>query len=402
MPLCYCFSHGCNLKTDRDGKPEGVSLGSRLVEQHRQDDRVASLLQAEKRAEEAIDLQRQRISEHILAETLADSVTRFVENPGGRLWSRESSSSPTDSPSPFPRGLSSSSDPLPPTSKYEPRSRDSEVLSSLKCLELEANDFILKTTQQMGNGVAPLSERSDTAFPLASNLETVKDLQNRLAAISLMSPPVLSCKAKVTEALDSIENKLKTAKRQWMHSLNLIRVRQTPKHGEVFSTGLFPPFFLPAYIYANDFSAHHYEPVLESADPIFQVTFFMLMTCHVILGVGRRGCNFLLSIVGYIIQLTVQRRSGKLSSHDRKLLADIPCDSRYVEERFNLTTKTTIYAVCPNVNCHAIHKPSFEPGSPIPVYPKTCSHVEFAGGSQCGTNLLEFEKVEGKPLVLIQ
>jgi hypothetical protein len=33
-------------------------------------------------------------------------------------------------------------------------------LSSLKCLELEANDFILKTTQQMGNGVAPLHQEN--------------------------------------------------------------------------------------------------------------------------------------------------------------------------------------------------------------------------------------------------
>jgi hypothetical protein len=141
---CFCFSHGCNLDTDCDGRPVGVLLGTRLVEQHRQDDRVAGLLRAEKLAEKAVDLQRQRVSEHILAETLADSRTGFVEKPGGRLWSRNSSSSPTDSLSPF---SSSPSDPLPPSSNDElPRSRDMKVLSSLKCLEAEANDLILKTT----------------------------------------------------------------------------------------------------------------------------------------------------------------------------------------------------------------------------------------------------------------
>jgi hypothetical protein len=103
-------------------------------------------------------------------------------------------------------------------------------------------------------------------------------------------------------------------------------------------------------------------------------------------------------MVGYVVQLAIQRSPGQLSSHDRKLLADIPSDSRYVEERFSLTTNATIYAVCPDPNCHAIHKPVFKPGSPIPVYPKVCSHVEFAGGSQCGTVLLKFEKVEGKPI----
>jgi hypothetical protein len=243
MPLCFCFSHGCNLDTDCDGKPVGVLLGTRLVEQHRQDDRVAGLLRAEKLAEKAVGLQRQRVSEHILAETLADSLTCFVEKPGGRLWSRNSSSSPTDSLSPFSRGLSSPSDPLPPTSNDElPRSRDMEVLSSLKCLEAEANDLILKTTKQLKNVAVPPSARPNTAFPLVSNLHTVEDLQNRLTAISLKSPLVLSCKAKLTAGLGCIEDKLKTAKRQWIHSLDSMRVRQTPKHGEAFSTGMFPPF----------------------------------------------------------------------------------------------------------------------------------------------------------------
>jgi len=239
MPLCFCFSHGCNVETDCSGESVGVSLGTRLVEQHRQDDRVASLLQAEKLAEEAVDLQRQRISEHILAETLADSITRFVENPGGRLWSRNSSSSPTDPLSPFSSRALSSSDSSPPASNHElPRSREMEVKSSLKRLEAEAHDFILKTTKQLTDVAIPLSARPDTDFPLSSSLDAVKDLQDRLAAISLRSPPVLSCKAKVTESLSSIEDKLKTAQQHWMNSLNSTRVQQTPKHGEAFSTGM--------------------------------------------------------------------------------------------------------------------------------------------------------------------
>jgi hypothetical protein len=245
MPLCYCFSHGCNVETDGNGEPVGVSLGTRLVEQHRQDDRVASLLQAEKLAEEAVDLQRQRISEHILAETLADSITRFVENPGGRMWSRNSSSSPTDCFSPFSSRGSPSSDSSPPASNYElPRSRDREVLSSLKRLEAEANDFILKTTKQLADIATPLSARSD--FPLDSSLDVVKDLRDRLATISLRSPPVLSYKAKVTEGLSSIEANLKSAKQHWMNTLDSMRVQQTPKHGDAYSTGM--SSILPSHI----------------------------------------------------------------------------------------------------------------------------------------------------------
>ena len=131
----------------------------------------------------------------------------------------------------------------------------------------------------------------------------------------------------------------------------------------------------------KDCMAAHYEPVLENTNPIFQVTFFMLITCHLILGVRLHRCNFLLSIVGYIIQLTVQHCPGNLSSQDHKILADIPSDSQYAEEKFNLTTNATIYAVCPISSCHVLHKPAFESGSPVPIYPKTCSHVELAGGT---------------------
>jgi hypothetical protein len=113
-----------------------------------------------------------------------------------------------------------------------------EVLSSLKRLEAEANDFTLKTTKRLAEVAIPLSARPDTDFPLASSLDAIKDLQNRLAAISLRSPSILSCKAKVTESLSSIEDNLKTAKQHWMNSLDSMRVQQTPKHSEAFSTGM--------------------------------------------------------------------------------------------------------------------------------------------------------------------
>ena len=157
------------------------------------------------------------------------------------MWSRNSSSSQTDSFSdsfsPFSsRGLSSS-DSSPPASNYElPRSRGMEVLSSLKRLETEANDFILKTTKQLADIAIPLSPRSD--FPLDSSLDAVKDLRDRLATISFRSPPVLSHKAKITEGLDSIEANLKSAKQHWMNTLDSMRVQQTLEHGDAFSTGM--------------------------------------------------------------------------------------------------------------------------------------------------------------------
>ena len=72
--------------------------------------------------------------------------------------------------------------------------------------------------------------------------------------------------------------------------------------------------------------AYHYTPILEGADPVLQVSFFMIVTCQIILGVSRRGCNFLLQMIQYIINLSILRAGSNMSQRDQKLLSDIPTD----------------------------------------------------------------------------
>lgn len=98
------------------------------------------------------------------------------------------------------------------------------------------------------------------------------------------------------------------------------------------------------------------------------------MACKVIFGVGLRGCNFLLHMLQYILHLTIVRAGPSLSVRDQKLLADVPRDFRTTSEEFHLTPRTTVSAVCPNLECHATYDPQFENGSLIPIYPKTCSY----------------------------
>jgi len=141
--------------------------------------------------------------------------------------------------------------------------------------------------------------------------------------------------------------------------------------------------------------AHHFDAVLEQADPVLQVTFFMIIACQIILGVSRRGGNFMLALVNYIIQLTVLRDRQSVSAHDQKLLADIPKDVRTLEKNFNLGSPHIIFAVCPNPNCHALYAPTFVDDSPVPIYPTICSYVEFAKGPPCGTSLLRSQTISG-------
>ncbi len=132
----------------------------------------------------------------------------------------------------------------------------------------------------------------------------------------------------------------------------------------------------------------------------------MILTCQVILGVSRRGCNFLLNMVQYVIHLTLIRRGPVLSLHDQKLMSDMPRDFRSVDKHFPLDSQHTVYAVCPDPLCHATYNPTFQEGSPIPRYESHCTYRQLKRGKKCGTRLLrprhigsQIVQVPIKPLV---
>jgi len=49
--------------------------------------------------------------------------------------------------------------------------------------------------------------------------------------------------------------------------------------------------------------------------------------------------------------------------------------------------------MCPKDSCHQIHKPTFNPGSPIPIYPKYCQGRHF--GNPCEEELLRPKRIQG-------
>jgi len=76
-----------------------------------------------------------------------------------------------------------------------------------------------------------------------------------------------------------------------------------------------------------------------------------------------------------------------ISPHDERFLANFPLDPDTVTGKFHLDGKETVYAVCPNSDCHKTYSPTFTHGSPIPIYPKYCSPKAVSAGSECGTRL---------------
>jgi hypothetical protein len=107
---------------------------------------------------------------------------------------------------------------------------------------------------------------------------------------------------------------------------------------------------------------HFFDPVLLGADPILQLSVFMVVTCSVILGISWCGASFMLSILKYRIQLCFMQEVNNPESlfpRNKKLLSEFPIDPHSIEGRFHLEGKHIIYAVCPNEACHATYKPNF-------------------------------------------
>jgi hypothetical protein len=92
------------------------------------------------------------------------------------------------------------------------------------------------------------------------------------------------------------------------------------------------------------------------------------------------------------------RDTEKISQRDRRLLSDFPADPRPAQKSLLLDRQSTIFAICPKDSCQQSHKPTFNSGSPIPIYPKRCQGLHF--GKRCKEELLRPKQVEGNVVYL--
>ena len=142
-----------------------------------------------------------------------------------------------------------------------------------------------------------------------------------------------------------------------------------------------------------------FRPILPGVDPVLQVSYFLVVACYVVFHIGRRGCNFILAALHYIIHVAAVQGGmlERISQHDHKVIADLVKDVRIPAEHFNLDGKYTIYAICPNPTCHRSYKPSFLPDNTVPQYPSHCNYSRFPG-AVCKEQLLRSKTFGGRPL----
>ncbi|KAG2738848.1 hypothetical protein P692DRAFT_20758511, partial [Suillus brevipes Sb2] len=130
----------------------------------------------------------------------------------------------------------------------------------------------------------------------------------------------------------------------------------------------------------------HYQSPVNRYDEIAQVALFIGVMCKVVMGVSRRGCDFIMGLISVLLFLTFRRSDGSLSSSHENVLRQIPTTFETALTKFHLTGKTVAYAICPS--CHCTYGPRYAEGSTIPTYPERCTHRP-APEAECGQPLLE-------------
>jgi hypothetical protein len=92
------------------------------------------------------------------------------------------------------------------------------------------------------------------------------------------------------------------------------------------------------------------------------------------------------------------RDTEKISQRDWHLLSNFPADPHPAEKALLLDHQSTIFAICPNDSCQQSHKPTFNPGLPIPIYPKLCQGLHFS--KCCKEELLCPKHIQGNVVFL--
>jgi len=117
------------------------------------------------------------------------------------------------------------------------------------------------------------------------------------------------------------------------------------------------------YVANHGVSGPHFTNVFGRSKSIVQLVILMVVACHVILGLPRRGCVWLFSMAQYIIQATTQYLyHDDLPAYWQDLLSTFPRDVRTATTLFHLEAKATVYAACPK--CHCTYKPTYKDGMP--------------------------------------
>ena len=379
MPICHCAAAGC-------GARGGRSVDPRTLKNHTSTDQTIRYQRAYEAYQQALNDQEERIATYFTSLALSDDSKSFESQSlsGNHMWHGEVA--------PSRNNLDSCSE----QSTTRQLTNSERVLQRLNEIDA-AVDVVIKDMTQLLAVIDDDGSTSKSSALIKGLLARIKQLDDDLQRAVVKSFK----KSIITDFRQSIGHKLSDAHATLCTALEGCKAMKQARRNESVNPTNLPTYqsgtisaSLGSIILILQLADHFFRPILPNVDPALQISYFLAVACYVVFHIGRRGCNFILSTVSYIAHITALRggTSNHLSQHDQKLLSDFVSDVRIPADHFNLEGKYTIYAICPNSECHRSHKPTFLPDNPIPQYPSRCNHSPFPG-EVCDEILLRVKKV---------
>lgn len=364
---CTCTTHKCKENFDSAGIV-GTLLNARTYRAHQQDDKNAILRDLVTQTQTKA-LQAQEAS---LSEALAGmSVTEMAALPG----------------------IAKS---LPDEERYQV-DRARKLVYHVSGIK---DDLAHLREEVQSIGTAPSTPLSDRVISTTlKNLDTLrtaaKDLDGRLSTIYRRSKvsSVVVMRDEIALEFKELYQLIKVLESSWealLASRHAQHDAELERGATEFNSGE-RCHLIKQSSYPDQPIAHHFQPVMEDGRAIIQLVTFMVVACHVILGVSRRGCSWIFSMIEYIMQTMVHQFFGNdpISAFFRGILSGVPHDIRTAAAQFDLEAKAIVYAACPK--CHSTYKPTTD--GTIPLYQERCNFRRF--GSRCRELIVRPKTING-------
>ncbi|PIL30343.1 hypothetical protein GSI_07528 [Ganoderma sinense ZZ0214-1] len=132
----------------------------------------------------------------------------------------------------------------------------------------------------------------------------------------------------------------------------------------------------------------HFERPIDHHTELTQACGLLAMVCQVIMGISRRGGDFVMGMLTIILSFISNHLGDTGTNLPRQTLNQLPTTIETIASWFRLDGKLTVRAVCPR--CHA----NYPPLDDASRYPSKCNN-QSTPGSICDTPLLDSR---GEPL----
>lgn len=144
---------------------------------------------------------------------------------------------------------------------------------------------------------------------------------------------------------------------------------------------------------------------LQDLDVIAQITVLLGTICHVVAGMSKEICEFIIKTATLLVTLAmttgIRPEKGseiEYNANQDFILKNLPTSLFTALSKFDIGGNTTLYAACPL--CNYTHEPRYDPVSATASFPERCLNRLAGpdGPTLCNSSLLEVRNGQSHPL----